>query len=964
MDFNKKNDSKLDLDNEEILTSDDDLRADASQANLDENIESLDNEFRNEKFGQKEYDQAKKDGVYNSNHYKARQQELDKKAEDLNNERHNNTKLTKGETGPIKADGSNTVRKSKMDRVMDNLNYAKAKKDALSNKIDGAKASAYNAMHPIEHAKDAVKSKAKVIAKKAVNNKKVATKAAGKKALSFIAANPYVILILFLVIFIFFIIVFLGGTFNLNTDGYYNQECDFNASVVKLKTCGEEEESSLDIKDYVLGTTYSLVKDKDLNDDAIKAVMIIVKTNALSNGGYDNSSKSLSLDTCSYSYEKIDNSSSIYEKYNTLYTDIEDYLYLSSSYNSTLDTLNSSSSLLLGNNEFELLSEVSGNYLTILNKMYNTTSTDDITYTNNLFIGDSRFRDMMDYGIIDSNKVIYADGLGYDWFVGNGTYNAGVTNALNGAITGVNNNFKENTNYNIIIWLGINDLGNARNYINKYIELAQNDWNNNNLYIVKVGPVSNDASILNTDIDTFNNFIKESIYNSGLSNLKYIDISYDITNFNLDGIHYETEEYSKIYSQIMKNLGNTSNVSSNYKIYDLADYCEFIVIENDGTSNSCESMSISSTSLSRSEFIEKLESYYSLKNDTYSNLFKEKAGVIYDLSVKNGINPEVVVVRAYLEGYSPASQGYSTYNNYWGIGCNNNSSLKNCKKYSSFEDGVLGFINNISKYDSLSSMMSKYAYIGYYWYSPGNAGLGGCYYYQSIKKYLSASRSNEVAAACSKECSGSSCLATVNEDQVAYSKYQVESMAKQRNTIFNITSNYCENYSSNCTIYAQGDSRWGSISLGKSKTNMRSSGCAVTSVAIGISCSGTKLNISDFDPGKFINTLNAGNCFQDDGGIYWGCSAINKIAPNVKLIYSTDRTLGSLSVESKKQTILNYQINNNFILVHFRNDAHKRGHYVVVSEVSGENVITKDPSGGKVTTIPISIIDQFIIYSA
>ena len=779
---------------------------------------------------------------------------------------------------------------------------------------------------------------------------------AGSKFIAFIAANPWILIIVGALILILFIILSFGAL-DSNKNGYYNQECNFNASIVNLSSCGEDESQSMDLKSYVLGTTYSLVNDSEFNDEAIKAIMIIVKTNAMSYGGYDNSSKTLMLDTCTYKFENLDSDNEKYEKYNELYSEIENYLYLSSSYNTAIDSLSLNNSLTLDEDILENIKEIDGNFDSILSSLYNDEESEDVVYTNNLFVGDSRIQEMRDYGVVDSSKVIYGSGYGYNWFVGNGTFNGGNTNAINGAIDGISKKVKENTNYNIIIWLGVNDLGyvDASTYFNKYSELAQGEWANYNLYIVEVGPVNEDASILNNDINEFNN--------SGLNNIKYIDIAYNINTFDNSGLHYGSSDYSNIYSQIMKNV--TSNVSSNYKLYSLDDYCEFITIDKDGQSNACESMSISSTALSRDEFIAKLESYYSNSSATYSELFKENAGTIYDLATSNGINPEVVVVRAFLEGYSPASKGYPNYYNYWGLRCYNNQPLKTCASYNSFESGVLGFINNISKYESLSSMMKKYTYIGSYWYNPGDSGAGGCYYYPYIKKYMSAQRANEVAGACQsgKTCEGSSCLKTNDEDQLAYSMWQVEKMASQRNTMFNINSDFCDGYSQNCTIYAQGDSRWKNISLGKSSTNMGDSGCAVTSIAIGISCSGTEVTVANFDAGKFLNKLNEGSCFTDKGAINWYCNAITQIAPKVKVIHD-ERNILSYSDSHKLEVINEFNVNNNFVLVHFKNSKHPRGHYVVVSKVSGNNLITKDPSGGKVTTISVSIVDQIVAYSA
>ena len=60
----------------------------------------------------------------------------------------------------------------------------------------------------------------------------------------------------------------------------------------------------------------------------------------------------------------------------------------------------------------------------------------------------------------------------------------------------------------------------------------------------------------------------------------------------------------------------------------------------------CEEMSISSTVLSRDEFIAKLDTYYGNNASSYGSTFKENAGKIYDLATRNGINPELIVVKA------------------------------------------------------------------------------------------------------------------------------------------------------------------------------------------------------------------------------------------------------------------------------------------------------------------------------
>ena len=71
------------------------------------------------------------------------------------------------------------------------------------------------------------------------------------------------------------------------------------------------------------------------------------------------------------------------------------------------------------------------------------------------------------------------------------------------------------------------------------------------------------------------------------------------------------------------------------------------------------------------------------------------------------------------------------------MGCTNTGGLAACITYSSLEAGIKGFGNNVSKYNNLAEMMSKYAYIGKYWYNPGSWSVGGCIYFPYIKKYMS-----------------------------------------------------------------------------------------------------------------------------------------------------------------------------------------------------------------------------------
>lgn len=200
--------------------------------------------------------------------------------------------------------------------------------------------------------------------------------------------------------------------------------------------------------------------------------------------------------------------------------------------------------------------------------------------------------------------------------------------------------------------------------------------------------------------------------------------------------------------------------------------------------------SVHTTSLTREEFISLLRAYCNKNscNSTMQNVFVARAGDVYDASIANNVNPELVVVRARVEGFSP---GGGT-NNYWGIRCYNGAGAGACSSYSSLEAGIAGFASVVSKYNTASEMMSKYAYIGKYWFNPGSWSLGGCVYYPYIAEYMSPGRSTVVNGVCNNGPScenggGAGCTKTTDEDQQAYATWQVnKKMAPERYNIFGL----------------------------------------------------------------------------------------------------------------------------------------------------------------------------------
>lgn len=376
---------------------------------------------------------------------------------------------------------------------------------------------------------------------------------------------------------------------------------------------------------------------------------------------------------------------------------------------------------------------------------------------------------------------------------------------------------------------------------------------------------------------------------------------------------------------------------------------------------SCSAFNIGSTTLSRDEFISKVENYNSKKSDW--GTFKSHAGELYDLAVSNGVNPEFIVVRAIVEGMSPGGSSY----NYYGIGCTNTGGINACIKYSSFSDGVLGIISFIKKYDSVDSLMSKYAFIGTYWYNPGSSSKGGCYYYPYIKEYMSPERASVVASACNgATCSGADCTKTNDEDQMAYTKYQVSKMTDYRSSVFGIKENNCTNDTmtvDNCIIYAQSDKRWGQFLLGNSKdTTISKAGCAVSSVAIALTCTGKMSDTSSFSPKVLNDTLKLNGGF-DGAAIVWNNKGIREFVPSFRV--DKDISLSGASMEEKLNALnASHEKSNRIGIVHISNSEHKT-HFVVLNTYNPSNktFTSLDPAGGKINTYSINDLDRIIYYT-
>lgn len=170
-----------------------------------------------------------------------------------------------------------------------------------------------------------------------------------------------------------------------------------------------------------------------------------------------------------------------------------------------------------------------------------TTKASNKQVAGSYYLGDSRTVGMS--STLDSNeKSIAKVGGNYTDFI---THSSSLKNEL----------YNKTDSYNIVLNYGVNDLYNSSKYCTGYKDLASSLGSNYKIYVVSVNPVDDSKgwNATNKEINSFNSSIKSCI--SGVSNMKYCDVSSKATtsawkNYLSDGLHYTNDGYKFIYSKI------------------------------------------------------------------------------------------------------------------------------------------------------------------------------------------------------------------------------------------------------------------------------------------------------------------------------------------------------------------------------------------------------------------------------
>lgn len=156
-----------------------------------------------------------------------------------------------------------------------------------------------------------------------------------------------------------------------------------------------------------------------------------------------------------------------------------------------------------------------------------------------LFVGDSRTVGMKNSVAAASNVSFKAKvSMGYSWLISSADPTIRSALAADPSMT-------------VVFGLGVNDLGNISSYISYYNKLIK-AYPRAKFVFLAVNPITySNAYISNTKIAAFNKQLKKAFAS------RYLDTYTWMTEggfSTVDGLHYTTDTYKKLYSYIMKNI--------------------------------------------------------------------------------------------------------------------------------------------------------------------------------------------------------------------------------------------------------------------------------------------------------------------------------------------------------------------------------------------------------------------------
>lgn len=191
-----------------------------------------------------------------------------------------------------------------------------------------------------------------------------------------------------------------------------------------------------------------------------------------------------------------------------------------------------------------------GSYLMVLDEEEKSEETEESVSTGNneekvssekiIWVGDSRTVGMSSAKGGDTDKDIYIAKIseGYDF--------------LKNSVPDVTSKISKGDN--IVVNMGVNDIGNVDKYIELLNSLVENEWKDANVYYMSVNPVIDSTSryVKNSQIESFNEKMKSSLDES----ITWIDTysSFDSNWISSDGIHYTPDGYKELYDMVRERI--------------------------------------------------------------------------------------------------------------------------------------------------------------------------------------------------------------------------------------------------------------------------------------------------------------------------------------------------------------------------------------------------------------------------
>lgn len=247
------------------------------------------------------------------------------------------------------------------------------------------------------------------------------------------------------------------------------------------------------------------------------------------------------------------------------------------------------------------------------------------------------------------------------------------------------------------------------------------------------------------------------------------------------GAHYLSSEKGESYQSILKLFypnGDWTLMSTDKEL------------APSGGDMVCSKLNFYNTPLSRSEFISRVETYLKNKTSVTATLFRENAGRIYDIGLKNGVNPEMVYIIAEKEQAWKDTDFTVRCFNFYGYGVYNGQNSGKC--FNTFEKGVEEILNYVKNKGSLTEFTKVYSYLGTYLANPGSWGDGGCIYLKLPEIYgPNYSRCNS-SYRCASSNGGAGCVLTTETEKQAYIDWQSSKILKIRKNIFNLEEEVCQ----------------------------------------------------------------------------------------------------------------------------------------------------------------------------